>query len=166
MSSFLHMRHLRTQAEEAPPSPKRSALMGRVRSRDTKPEIQVRRLLHRMGFRYRLHVRGLPGTPDIVFASRRKAILVHGCFWHRHESCRKTTTPKTRQDFWNTKFKANQARDASKIAQLEEAGWLVLVIWECEAEAHDLGDRLAAFLNSDEEHGGSRGVIRSTLATS
>ena len=127
--------------------PARSALMRRVRRRDTGPEMMVRRLLHREGYRFRLHAGELPGRPDIVFRGRRKAIFVHGCFWHRHEGCRRTTTPKTRREFWADKFAANRKRDAVAVSCLKKAGWEVAVVWECETEDEEgLKDRLVAFL--------------------
>jgi DNA mismatch endonuclease, patch repair protein len=113
--------------------PKRSALMARVRGKDTKPEMTVRRAVYALGHRYRLHRRDLPGSPDLVFAHQRKVIFVHGCFWHRHKGCRRTTTPKTRVRFWKSKFDANIDRDLKNVAALQAAGWKVLVIWECEA---------------------------------
>lgn len=129
-------------------SPKeRSELMSRVRGKDSKPEWIVRRLLHERGYRYRLHARDLPGKPDIVFRRKRKAIFVHGCFWHRHEGCRRATTPATRADFWNAKFAANVERDQRALAALREAGWDVLVVWECELRDGDaLATKLDAFL--------------------
>jgi DNA mismatch endonuclease, patch repair protein len=111
---------------------KRSALMARVRGKDTKPEMTVRRTIYALGHRYRLHRRDLPGSPDLVFARQRKVIFVHGCFWHRHKGCRRTTTPKTRVRFWKSKFNANIDRDLKNIAALQAAGWKVLIIWECE----------------------------------
>lgn len=117
---------------DPPVSPDRSALMARVGERDTKPELVVRRLLHAMGRRFRLHRRDLPGTPDIVLPSSRKAIFVHGCFWHRHPGCSTATTRKTRIEFWQDKFTRNLERDARKEAQLREARWDVMTIWECE----------------------------------
>ena len=131
------------------PSPQRSALMARVKGKDTKPEIVVRHTLYVKGFRYRLHRRDLPGTPDIVFVGRRKAILVHGCFWHRHEGCVRCTTPKTRVSYWLAKFKENIERDRRKLAELSTQGWSALVIWECEtADSQYLEDRLERFLHS------------------
>ena len=121
--------------------------MRRVRPKDTKPELTVRRLLHRLGYRYRLHRRDLPGTPDIVFPGRRKVVFVHGCFWHRHRGCAAASTPKTRFEFWSRKFDENIERDARKIAALEAAGWAVLVVWSCEARNPDmLMQRLLSFL--------------------
>ncbi len=112
----------------------RSKRMSRVRDKDTKPELLVRRLVHGMGYRYRLHRRDLPGSPDLVFPSRRKVILVHGCFWHRHPDpqCPLTRTPKSRPDFWLPKFEANHQRDLRNEAQLEALGWGILVVWECQ----------------------------------
>lgn len=109
----------------------RSALMSRIRGRDTKPEITVRRLLHALGYRFRLHVADLPGRPDIVLPRYKAVILVHGCFWHRH-GCQWTYVPKTRQRFWRRKFDANEARDRKVVRALRSAGWRVLTVWECQ----------------------------------
>ena len=130
-------------------SEKRSAIMRAVASKNTKPEMTVRRLLHAMGYRYRLHVKDLPGRPDIVFRSRKKVIFVHGCFWHRHIGCRYATTPKTRVDFWQSKFDANVERDRRNVSDLEKAGWEVMTIWQCELKrgALHLEDRLQSFLD-------------------
>lgn len=106
--------------------------MARIRRGDTQPEMAVRRCAHAIGLRYRLHRRDLPGTPDMVFTRYRTVIFVHGCFWHRHEGCRKATMPKTRVGFWQEKFNANVKRDLRNIAMLEAAGWSVIVIWECQ----------------------------------
>jgi DNA mismatch endonuclease (patch repair protein) len=106
--------------------------MSRVRSKNTIPELAVRRLVFRMGYRYRLHCKQLPGKPDLVFAGRRKIIFVNGCFWHGHVDCRYARLPKTRIDFWRTKRKVNRARDRTNIAKLEKNGWKVLVVWQCE----------------------------------
>jgi DNA mismatch endonuclease (patch repair protein) len=107
--------------------------MARVRGRDTKPEMQVRRALHAAGFRYRLHAKDLPGRPDIVFRSRKIAIFVHGCFWHRHDDpdCKLARMPKSRLEFWGPKLASNAARDERDIAALRDLGWTVLVVWEC-----------------------------------
>ncbi|HEX4764924.1 MAG TPA: very short patch repair endonuclease [Lichenihabitans sp.] len=113
-------------------TPQRSALMARVRGKNTTPEMLVRRAAHALGYRFRLHPKQLPGRPDLVFPSRRKAIFVHGCFWHRHLGCRMASMPKTRAEFWSTKFEQNVRRDAAAIEALESTGWKVLVIWECE----------------------------------
>lgn len=117
----------------------RSERMGRIRGRDTGPELIVRRLLHRMGFRYRLHARELPGRPDIVFRRRRLAIFVHGCFWHRHPDpgCKLARLPKSRLDFWLPKLEGNLARDLENQGRLETLGWKVLVIWECQTGKMD-----------------------------
>lgn len=109
----------------------RSKMMSNIRGRDTKPEMRVRRALHRAGFRFRLHVPLMPGRPDIVLPRYRVAIFVHGCFWHRHEGCRFSTTPATRTGFWNDKFASNVERDAKHTASLVASGWRVATIWEC-----------------------------------
>ncbi len=124
--------------ERTPIDPDRSALMSRVKAKGTKPELNVRRVAHGLGYRYRLHRRDLPGSPDLVFPGRRKALFVHGCFWHRHQGCRKTTMPKTRAKFWQRKFDDNVRRDERVIAALRELGWDVLVVWECETSDEDL----------------------------
>jgi DNA mismatch endonuclease (patch repair protein) len=125
----------------------RSALMGRVRGKDTKPELVVRRAAHRLGYRFRLHRKGLPGMPDLIFPSRRKAIFVHGCWWHRHEGCVKAAPVKTRADFWDAKFARNVARDAKVEADLRAAGWGVAIIWECQTRrVNEIEDTLRAFL--------------------
>jgi len=110
----------------------RSRMMRNIRGKDTKPELLLRRGLHARGFRYRLHHKGLPGRPDLVFPKYRAAVFVHGCFWHRHPGCPKATTPATREDFWQSKFAENTARDRRNIDQLQSAGWRVLIVWECE----------------------------------
>jgi len=112
----------------------RSQRMARVRGRDTKPEMVVRRLVHAMGYRYRVHRRDLPGKPDLVFGSRRKVIFIHGCFWHRHadSACRLARVPKSRLDFWLPKLEGNRQRDLKNQARLMEDGWQVLVVWECQ----------------------------------
>ncbi|NHN89046.1 very short patch repair endonuclease [Acetobacter conturbans] len=109
----------------------RSANMGRVRGKDTQPELAVRRALHAMGYRFRLHRRDLPGTPDIVLPRYRLVLFVHGCFWHRHADCPRCTTPRTRREFWEAKFAANVERDRRHTAALEADGWTVRVLWEC-----------------------------------
>ena len=106
--------------------------MSRIRSGNTAPEIALRKLLHSAGFRFRLHSKNLPGKPDIVLPKWRTVIFMHGCFWHRHQGCRDTTTPKTRTDWWLNKFSKNVANDLKKQRALEDAGWRVLVVWECE----------------------------------
>jgi DNA mismatch endonuclease, patch repair protein len=127
--------------------PARSALMGRIRNKNSKPEMVVRRAVHALGYRFRLHQRNLPGTPDLVFPRLRKAIYVHGCFWHRHPGCYRTTTPKTRATYWAAKFEANMERDMRKEGQLKALGWKVLVIWECETfDSAMMVHRVDAFL--------------------
>lgn len=121
--------------------------MKRVRRQDTGPELTVRRVLHGLGYRFRLHRRDLPGTPDIVFPRRQKAIFVHGCFWHRHHQCSAASTPKTRTDYWFAKFEDNVARDLRKTSELESAGWNVYVVWGCETkDTTSLAKQLEAFL--------------------
>lgn len=105
--------------------------MSRIRSTDTAPEIALRRALHRLGFRFRLHGRRLPGKPDIVLTKYRTVIFVHGCFWHRHEGCKIATTPKSNTEFWIEKFRRNVTRDAATVESLEASGWRVIVVWEC-----------------------------------
>lgn len=125
----------------------RSRMMSGIRGRNTKPELIVRRALHAAGFRYRLHRSDLPGRPDIVLPGRRIAILVHGCFWHRHEGCSKCTAPATRAEFWQAKFDRNITRDRENIAALEAAGWAVYVVWECETRGKaTFWEALATFL--------------------
>lgn len=110
----------------------RSRIMRSVRQVGTKPETSVRRWLHAKGYRFRTNVRGLPGSPDIVFTRRKKVIFVHGCFWHRHPGCRLASMPKTRTVFWTEKFVRNLERDKRKNEELADDGWLVLTVWECE----------------------------------
>jgi DNA mismatch endonuclease (patch repair protein) len=109
--------------------------MRAVHSENTKPELAVRRLLHRLGHRFRLHRRDLPGKPDVVLPRHRLAIFVHGCFWHRHPGCAKATTPKSRMDFWNAKFDANVARDGRVGQELAAKGWRVMIVWGCETRS-------------------------------
>jgi DNA mismatch endonuclease (patch repair protein) len=122
--------------------------MRAIKSANTVPEMNVRRLIHRMGFRYKLHQKDIPGKPDIVFSRKRKLIFVNGCFWHQHSSpdCRRGRMPKTHDDYWQKKLGRNVERDAKNYEKLDELGWKVLVIWECEAAAPDLGARISAFL--------------------
>lgn len=110
-------------------------MMSRIRGRDTKPELAVRSVLHRLGYRFRLHVPDLPGRPDIVLPRHRTVVLVHGCFWHRHEGCRFCCVPKTRVDFWRRKFEGNVERDRVVRRELRKIGWRVMVVWECEIDA-------------------------------
>lgn len=123
---------------------RRSALMSKVRGAHTEPELVVRRVLHSLGLRFRLHRRDLPGRPDIVLASRKTVVFVHGCFWHRHARCRRATTPATNAAFWLAKFDANRKRDRRNRTQLRKLGWQVVVIWECETlRVGDLKRKLA-----------------------
>jgi len=125
----------------------RSAHMGRIRRANTKPELVVRRLLHRLGYRFRLQWKAAPGRPDIAFPSRRKVIFVHGCFWHQHDGCRLAHVPTTRRDFWKTKFERNRERDARDLDRCIQAGWDAFVIWECEVgDLEALEERLAGFV--------------------
>ena len=125
------------------PPERRSWNMSRIKSGDTKPERLVRSLLHRMGYRFRLHRRDLPGRPDIVLPKYRKVILVHGCYWHRHPGCRFAYTPKSNVEFWQAKFDENVSRDERQNRQLSELGWRVVTIWECETKEQDaLAERL------------------------
>jgi len=130
----------------------RSARMSRVRGKDTKPEMLVRRLVHGMGYRYRLHDRGLPGTPDLVFRGRRKVIFVHGCFWHRHPSpeCKLARMPKSRRDFWGPKLEGNRERDERNREALTQEGWRQMVVWECECgQLEQLKNKLSDFLGDE-----------------
>lgn len=112
--------------------------MSGIQSKNTKPEMLVRRYLHAQGFRYRLHTRELPGSPDLVLPKYRVVIFVHGCFWHRHASCRFATQPSSNIERWETKFQINVERDARNVAALQAAGWRVLVVWECELKREPL----------------------------
>ena len=128
---------------------KRSQIMRRVRGRDTRPERKVRSLLTQMGLRYRLHRRDLPGSPDVVFARKRVALFVHGCFWHGHDCARGARTPKANADYWLRKIGRNRARDADVQRRLAESGWRTLVVWECELKDEArLAERLATELQA------------------
>lgn len=121
----------------------RSWNMSRIRGRNTGPEVKLRSLLHRAGYRFRLHDRKLPGRPDIVLPKHRAAIFVHGCFWHRHKGCRNATMPSTRPEFWALKFESNVARDRANAGRLAETSWRVIVVWECDLKK-DPGGVLAS----------------------
>lgn len=126
--------------------------MSAIRSKDMKPEMIVRRMVHGMGFRYRLHRKDLPGKPDLVFGPRQKVIFVHGCFWHQHPDpdCKVARLPKSNKDYWLPKLEKNQRRDAEHIEALENAGWDVLVIWECQTKDRDiLAEKLREFLSGN-----------------
>lgn len=116
--------------------------MSRVKGKNTGPELRVRKVAHSQGLRFRLHRNTLPGTPDLVFPRRRIALFVHGCFWHRHVGCRKASDPGTRPEYWSNKFASNIARDSRVIAELEELGWRVVVIWECETKDSEALSRI------------------------
>jgi DNA mismatch endonuclease, patch repair protein len=125
----------------------RSALMARIRGRDTAPEVRLRALLHAMGYRFRIHRADLPGTPDVVLPARGKVLFLHGCFWHRHTGCRHATVPRTRTEFWHEKFARNLARDRRVRRALNRAGWSVGVVWECALrDEASLERRLLRFL--------------------
>lgn len=126
----------------------RSRVMASIGGKNTRPELLVRRLLHSMGYRFRLHRRDLPGTPDIVLPGRRKVIFVHGCFWHGHPGCRFATRPATRQEFWAEKIDRNQRRDRVAVARLRRLGWSVAIVWECSLRRPEhLTARLHRFLD-------------------
>lgn len=126
----------------------RSKMMAAVPRANSKPEIAVRRILHAMGFRFRLHRRDLPGTPDIVLPGLRKVVFVHGCYWHRH-GCRRTTSPANNRAFWETKFAANRARDRRVVGKLRRLGWDSLVVWECQVVRRAwLCERMVSFLRN------------------
>lgn len=125
----------------------RSWNMSRIKGRNTGPELRLRSLLHRAGFRFRLHVKDLPGKPDIVLPKYRTAIFVHGCFWHRHEGCRNATTPSTRAEFWQEKFDGNVKRDRRNMAALKTAGWAVITVWECDLKAD--ADRIVQQISTE-----------------
>jgi len=128
-------------------SQQRSYNMSRIKSRNTSPELAVRRIVYALGYRYRLHCRDLIGRPDLVFRRKRKVVLVHGCFWHRHNCKQGRVTPKTREDFWKAKFAANKKRDTKVIRTLKRDGWNVLVVWECQLSDTDkLKTLLVGFL--------------------
>ena len=122
---------------------RRSWNMAQIRGRNTKPEVLVRSVLHRKGFRFRLHGKGLPGRPDIVLPKYRAVIFVHGCFWHRHRGCKNCTTPTNNREFWVAKLEGNAGRDRRHRSALRRIGWRVLTVWECETEEAGFAERLA-----------------------
>ena len=131
---------------------RRSEIMSRVPSRGSRPEMMVRRLVHGLGFRYRLHGKDLPGRPDLVFSSRRRVIFVHGCFWHRHPGCALARTPKSRVRFWRAKLDGNRERDIANQRKLDTMGWLSLVVWECELrDIQSVTNRVVSFLGQQRE---------------
>lgn len=132
----------------------RRHVMQQVKSANTGPEMIVRRLLHSMGYRYRLHGKNLPGKPDLVFAGRKKVVFIHGCFWHGHDCKRGARIPITRQDYWLAKVGRNRERDARTVSRLEQAGWDVMTVWECELKDREaLASRLTQFLGGPSSFG-------------
>lgn len=130
----------------------RSRMMSGIRSKDTKPEMLVRRELHRLGFRYRLHGKKLPGSPDIVLPKWKTVVFVHGCYWHRHSGCKLAYPVKSNMKFWNSKFEANVRRDANAYAALEAAGWCVIIVWECATRSIDrseLGQEISELIKGN-----------------
>jgi DNA mismatch endonuclease (patch repair protein) len=147
------------------PAVRRSWLMARVTSKNTGPERALRRILTGLGYRYRLHICQLPGKPDIAFRSRRKAIFIHGCFWHQHEGCPKGRLPKSRQDYWGPKLARNGKRDAEIMDQMTALGWSVMIVWQCELRNGEvITERLAQFLGPPPH--AERGTTDAALAAS
>ena len=129
-------------------SEQRSRNMSAIKSKNTKPEIKVRKVLHSMGYRFRLHSKDLPGSPDIVLPKYKTVIFVHGCFWHRHENCKYASTPKTRKEFWNKKFTENKKRDSEIQEKIKILDWRSVVIWECETKnIENLRDKIIDVFN-------------------
>ena len=127
---------------------KRSAIMSRITGKNTNPEIIVRKLIHSLGYRFRLHIKDLPGKPDLVLPRHKKIIFVNGCFWHGHAGCNRAALPETNAEFWATKILNNKQRDVRVIRMLRRRGWQVLTIWQCQTNDHaELADRLTPFLN-------------------
>jgi DNA mismatch endonuclease Vsr len=140
------MSHPKDQAWSGVPAARRR-LMSAIRGRDTKPELMVRRLLHKLGYRFRVNKRQFSARPDVLFISRKKAVFVHGCFWHAHEVCRSGRTPSTRSEYWKGKLSANKARDARVIQELESHGWEALVLWECQLKNEEwVAETVVSFL--------------------
>lgn len=130
---------------------KRSRMMAGIKGKNTRPEMAVRKLAHAMGFRFRLHRKSLPGSPDLVFPRLRRVIFVHGCFWHRHPGCRLAYTPKSNTKFWLDKFEGNMQRDALALEALDALGWEVLIVWECEvSNLPALTQKLNLFLAAEQ----------------
>jgi len=126
----------------------RNRNMSKIKSTNTAPEMAVRSMVHRLGYRFRLHVKDLPGKPDIVLSKHRKVIFVHGCFWHGHKGCKRASRPSTNTDFWNTKIDSNIARDRRVRKELNKLGWKSLVVWQCQLKKPDvLKRRIVRFLN-------------------
>ncbi|WP_427184858.1 very short patch repair endonuclease [Bordetella bronchialis] len=126
--------------------------MRAIGPKDSAPEMLVRRAAHRLGLRFRLHVRSLPGTPDLVLARRRAVIFVHGCFWHRHQGCKKATTPKSNVQFWTKKFEGNTQRDTLNYQLLAQQGWRVIVLWQCQFRSvEDAMEILQVYFHADSD---------------
>lgn len=133
---------------------RRSEMMAGIRGRNTRPELIVRSTLHRLGFRFRLHSRALPGRPDVVLSRHKIAVFVHGCFWHRHSNCRFAYEPKTNRAFWAEKFRRNVVRDRAVVRELRKSGWAVLVVWECQTRNPPrLSEKLLRLLNCHRAKG-------------
>ena len=143
----IKQRTARAEGEDMYDAEARSAVMSRVRSSNTKLERRVRSLLHRLGYRFRLHRRDLPGTPDIVLPKHKAVVFVHGCFWHRHPGCKRATTPKKNRETWERKFARNVERDRRAHDELTVLGWEIVTVWECELrDEKALAERLATVL--------------------
>ena len=144
------------------PPEKRSEIMSRIRSTNTKPEMVVRKMLHAAGYRYRLHRKDLPGKPDIVLPKYQAVIFVNGCFWHHHEGCRIAATPKSNAEFWLSKLSKNVERDQKNSERLRSDGWRVLVIWECACrQVHNkqtLLKKMLSFINTSQPNYGEIGA--------
>lgn len=136
-----------------PTTAQRSRMMASIRGKNTGPELKLRHALFAVGFRYRLHRRDLPGTPDMVFPRYRAVLFVHGCFWHRHEGCRYTTTPRSNGEFWRLKFEGNVSRNARDVALLRQDGWRVAIVWECtlKRSLEDVVATVEEWLQGDRE---------------
>jgi DNA mismatch endonuclease, patch repair protein len=137
----------------------RSRMMSGIQGKNTKPEVMVRKMLHAMGYRFRLHRRDLPGAPDIVLPGRKVAIFVHGCFWHMHSGCRFAKLPTTRPEFWKAKLQGNTGRDQAAVVKLNAMGWRTLWVWECATRAKDTSNALPSHLRSWIEGGAAFGQI-------
>lgn len=133
---------------------KRSQMMSGIRGRDTGPELRVRRVLHKLGYRFRLHRKELPGSPDVVLPKHKIAVFIHGCFWHFHHECRFAKMPRSRKEFWEPKLLGNRLRDAAAVLALREAGWRVLLVWECYLRDNKddaaLSESLAAWIEGEQ----------------
>ena len=140
---------------------KRTQMMSGIRGTNTSPERRVRSMVHRLGYRFRLHVKALPGRPDLVLPRHRTVIMVHGCFWHRHKGCRFAYTPKSRVDFWQAKFNENVERDQRVQRKIRALGWRVIIVWECELKNPDrVRERLASLLKATDDNTRRPGPLR------